>query len=102
MKAGDPSVLPELRECSAHLTESEMPHKTMSGEAAEELRRSALFHLWTHNGAWNDMAEEGLPFIAVSGKGVRIVDSLGRELKEVADDMGIIVRQLSPGVACGV
>ena len=79
-----------------------MPHKTMSGEAAEELRRSAFFHLWTHNGAWNDMAEEGLPFIAVSGKGVRIVDSLWPELKEVADDMSIIVRQLSPGVACGV
>ena len=79
-----------------------MPHKTMSGEAAEELRRSALVHLWTHNGAWNDMAEEGLPFIAVSGKGVRIVGSLWRELKEVAGDVGIIVRQLSPGVAFGV
>ena len=99
MKAGDPSVLPEFRECSAHLRESEMPHKPMSGEAAEELRRLALFHLWTHNGAWNDMAEEGLPFIAVSGKGVRIVDSPGQELKEVAGDTGIIVRQLSPGVA---
>ena len=79
-----------------------MPHKPMSGEATEELRRLALFHLWTHNGARNDIAEEGLPFIAVSGKGVRIVDSLWPELKEVADDMGIIVRQLSPGVACGV
>ena len=44
------------------------------------------------------MVIEGLPFIAVSGKGVRIVDSLGRELKEVAGDTGIIVRQLSPGV----
>ena len=61
-----------------------MPHKPMSGEAAEELRRLALFHLWTHNGAWNDMAEEGLPFIAVSGKGVRIVDSLGREWMDVS------------------
>ena len=76
-----------------------MPHKLMSGEATEELRRLALFHLWTHNGAWNDIAAEGLPFNAASGKGVRIVDSLGRELKEVASDMGIIVRQLSPGVA---
>ena len=99
MKAGDPSVLPEFRECSAHLRESEMPHKPMSGEATEELRRLALFHLWTHNGAWNEMAEEGPPFIAVSGKGVRIVDSPGQELKEVAGDTGIIVRQLSPGVA---
>ena len=99
MKAGDPSVLHEFRECSAHLRESEMPHKPVSGEATEELRRLALFHLWTHNGAWNDMAEEGLPFIAVSGKGVRIVDSPGQELKEVAGDTGIIVRQLSPGVA---
>ena len=79
-----------------------MPHKLMSGEATEKLRRLALFHLWNHNGAWNDMAEEGLPFIAVSGKGVRIVDSLGREPKEVAGDIGIIVRQLSPGVAYGV
>ena len=99
MKAGDPSVLSEFRECSAHLRESEMPHKLMSGEAAEELRRLALFHLWTHSDARNDMAEEGLPFIAVSSKGVRIVDSLGRELKEIAGDTGIIVRQLSPGVA---
>ena len=29
-------------------------------------------------------------------------DSHVRNLKEVADDMGIIVRQLSPGVAYGV
>ena len=29
-------------------------------------------------------------------------DSHVRSLKEVADDMGIIVRQLSPGVAYGV
>ena len=79
-----------------------MPHKPMSGEAAEELRRLALLHLWTHSDARNDMAEEGLPFIAVNGKDVRIVDSLGRELKEVAGDMGIIVRQLSPVVAHGV
>ena len=79
-----------------------MPHKPMSGEATEELRRLALFHLWTHNGARNDMVKEGLPFIAVSSKGVRIVDSLGRELKEVAGDTGIIVRQLSPGAAYGV
>ena len=70
MKAGDTSVLPEFRECSAHLRESEMPHKLMSGEAAEERRRLALFHLWTHSDARNDM--------------------------------GNIVRQLSPGVAYGV
>ena len=79
-----------------------MSDQSMSAETAEELRRSALAHLWTHNGAWNEMAEEGLPFIVVNGKDVRIVDSLGRELKEVAGDTGIIVRQLSPGVAYGV
>ena len=61
-----------------------MSDQSMSAEAAEELRRSALAHLWTHNGAWNEMAEEGLPFIAVHGKGVRIVDSLGREWMDVS------------------
>ena len=61
-----------------------MPDQPMSAETAEELRRSALAHLWTHNGAWNEMAEEGLPFIAVRGKGVRIVDSLGREWMDVS------------------
>ena len=61
-----------------------MSDQSMSAETAEELRRSALAHLWTHNGAWNEMAEEGLPFIAVRGKGVRIVDSLGREWMDVS------------------
>ena len=58
MKAWDPSVLPEFRERSAHLRESEMPHKPMSGEATEELRRLALFHLWTHSDARNDMGRD--------------------------------------------
>ena len=52
-----------------------MPHKHMRGEAAEEPRCSALAKLWTNSDARNAMAKERLLFVAVSGEGVRIVDS---------------------------
>ena len=69
MIAGRPATPTESLKSSPLPRESEMSDQSMSAETAEQLRRSALAHLWTHNGAWNEMAEEGLPFIAVKGKG---------------------------------
>ena len=49
----------------------------------EALRRSALEHLWMHNGDWVKMAEEGGPPIMIEGNGIRVTDSEGREWIDV-------------------
>jgi len=61
-----------------------MTTRTGDGEDAEALRRTALKYLWTHNGGWNEMAEDGRPFVAVKGRGVRIIDANGREWMDVS------------------
>ena len=43
----------------------------------QELRQSALDHLWMHSRDWIEMAEEGGPPIMVEGKGIRVTDSEG-------------------------
>ena len=50
----------------------------------EQLRRSAVEHLWMHNRDWVQMAEEGGPQIIVQGDGIRVTDSEGREWIDVA------------------
>ena len=49
----------------------------------EELRRSAVDHLWMHNRDWVEMAEKGGPRIIVEGQGIRVTDSDGREWIDV-------------------
>ena len=38
-------------------------------DTREELRRSAVKHLWMHNRGWAEMAERGEPVIMTGGKG---------------------------------
>ncbi|HCH09780.1 MAG TPA: aspartate aminotransferase family protein, partial [Dehalococcoidia bacterium] len=45
----------------------------------EQIRRSALEHLWMHNRDWVQMAEDGGPLIIVDGEGIRVTDSDGQE-----------------------
>ncbi len=56
---------------------------TGAADATQELRRSALDHLWMHNRGWSEMAEKGEPMIASEGSGVRIIDSEGRSWLDV-------------------
>ena len=49
----------------------------------QDLRQSALEHLWMHNLGWIQMAEEGGPIIPVDGKGIRVTDSEGRSWIDV-------------------
>ena len=44
----------------------------------EDLRKSALEHLWMHSGDWIEMAEEGGPDIIMEAKGIRVTDSEGK------------------------
>lgn len=45
----------------------------------EQVRQSALEHLWMHNRDWVQMAENGEPLVIVGGEGIRVTDSEGRE-----------------------
>ena len=45
----------------------------------EQIRRSALEHLWMNDRDWVQMAEEGGPLVIVEGNGIRVTDSDGRE-----------------------
>ena len=44
----------------------------------EDLRKSALEHLWMNSADWTEMAENGGPVITMTGKGVKTVDSSGK------------------------
>ena len=44
----------------------------------EDLRTSALGHLWMHNRDWVQTGEEGGPAIFVEGNGIRVTDSEGK------------------------
>ena len=44
----------------------------------EDLRKSALEHLWMSSADWVSMAETGGPVITMEGKGVKTVDSEGK------------------------
>ena len=46
----------------------------------EDLRKSALEHLWMSSGDWVTMAEGGGPSIIMEGKGIRTTDSDGNTL----------------------
>ena len=50
----------------------------------DQLRKDALEHLWTHNGSWVDMAENGGPVIILKAKGIRLTDSDGVEWMDVS------------------
>ncbi|HAL46791.1 MAG TPA: aspartate aminotransferase family protein [Dehalococcoidia bacterium] len=45
----------------------------------DQIRRSALDHLWMNNRDWVQMAEEGGPQVIVEGDGIRVTDTDGRE-----------------------
>ena len=49
----------------------------------EDLRKSALEHLWMHSGDWIGMAEEGGPAIIMEGKGIRVTDAEGNSWIDV-------------------
>ena len=44
----------------------------------EDLRKSALEHLWMNSADWVTMAENGGPVITMEGKGVKTIDSEGK------------------------
>ena len=52
-------------------------------DSREELRRSALKHLWMHNRGWSEMAERGEPAVVVSGEGVHVTDNTGKRWLDV-------------------
>lgn len=45
----------------------------------DQLKRSAVDHLWMHNRDWAQLAEEGGPRVIVEGDGIRVTDSDGRQ-----------------------
>ena len=45
----------------------------------ESVRSDSLKYLWMHNRDWTHMAEQGGPLVITQGKGVRVVDSEGKE-----------------------
>ena len=51
--------------------------------AAENLRHTALRHLWMHNRDWVRMAEEGDPLIMADASGVRVTDAEGNSWIDV-------------------
>ena len=56
----------------------------------EDLRKSALEHLWMHSGDWIEMAEEGGPDIIMEAKGIRVTDSLGKTWIDVHGGYGSV------------
>lgn len=49
----------------------------------ESVRSDSLKYLWMHNRDWTHMAEQGGPPVITQGKGVRVVDSEGKEWIDV-------------------
>ena len=50
----------------------------VSTQEREDLRRSALDHLWIRNSDWVRMAEEGGPTIITEAEGARVTDTEGK------------------------
>ena len=50
---------------------------------SQDLRQSALRHLWMQAGGWTDMAEEGEPIIVSEARGLTIVDTDDRRWLDV-------------------
>ncbi len=55
----------------------------VSVQEREDLRRSALEHLWIRNSDWVRMAEEGGPTIITEADGVRVTDTEGKSWIDV-------------------
>ena len=49
----------------------------------DQLKRSAVDHLWMHNRDWAQLAEEGGLRVIVEGDGIRVTDSDGRQWIDV-------------------
>ena len=56
----------------------------------EDLRKSALEHLWMHSGDWIQMAEEGGPDIIMEARGIRVTDSEGKTWIDVHGGYGSV------------
>ena len=50
---------------------------------SQDLRKTALRHLWMQAGGWIDMAEEGEPIIVSEARGLTIIDTDGRSWLDV-------------------